>query len=238
MNQRHKFGELQTPLEKAVSLISTFMDMDNVVLGGGTVLAYRWDHRYSTDLDFFTNQDIRSGMPFYSTMLGEQEENGKIENLALIQDAIFFEIDGTPVSLFEPARRMTKNEPNQKVEELGLWLDTSAEILANKIAGRMLNKTQFNQRDLYDICVAKIQDDASLNEALTVTSTPILSFPIDELRDKLNTPNFGLDDRYKSLIDPKYTDIAENLADCAMSVLSGETHDILKRHINPLPDRK
>lgn len=45
-------------LARVAPLLSTWFGENGCVLGGGTVLAARWRHRVSTDIDLFT--DIRN----------------------------------------------------------------------------------------------------------------------------------------------------------------------------------
>ena len=49
--------EISDALALFVEIASPFGVMDHALLGGGTVLAARWGHRLSVDLDFFMRQE-------------------------------------------------------------------------------------------------------------------------------------------------------------------------------------
>ncbi len=44
-------------LARVAPLIGAWFGRDGCVLGGGTVLAARWHHRVSTDIDLFTERE-------------------------------------------------------------------------------------------------------------------------------------------------------------------------------------
>ena len=53
MRSLHFPESLAGALDEFVEAMSPFGVFEDALLGGGTVLAARWQHRVSTDLDFF-----------------------------------------------------------------------------------------------------------------------------------------------------------------------------------------
>ena len=62
-------GNPGTVLARLAPLLSSWLGADGCVLGGGTVLAARWQHRVSTDIDLFTDHQR-----YRDAIVGRREE--------------------------------------------------------------------------------------------------------------------------------------------------------------------
>ena len=157
-------------LDAAYPVLSASLKDSNVVLGGGTALEARWKHRGSTDVDLFiqnesdhnviyTNrEEFRSaakGIPGYQAATigvdgGELEFIDRVGSVSWIRRSA---ITATPVS-------------NQFAIGTGIFLETSAEILAKTLHYRILGAHQHMPRDIYDLAWAAGFDPESCSEAL------------------------------------------------------------------------
>ena len=149
-------------------------------LGGGTALAARWNHRHSTDVDIFVepvpyrhfhwntggrfNLDLTAAAP--------------VDRLVIGRDGAYFSFQGLPghVSV-APALHGLPLDPRSADTVAGtdLPLETTAEILAKKLAFRMALKKELVRRDLYDIAFARERDPTALQTALDALRTDELT---------------------------------------------------------------
>ena len=191
----------------APSLMSAFEEECSLVLGGGTVLASRWNHRVSTDLDFFLHGD-EVLIPRYIRAAGEKLASipQVFENLVVHPRHLSFVCMGTQTSVFSTASLMHMSTSEEE-SSTALPLDTTEEILAKKLSGRIMGLGDILIRDLYDICVASRLDPASYAKALTVLTNEELQDIAAELTSFISNPSKDRD----LLIDPTFKNLGENV---------------------------
>jgi len=141
-------------------------------LGEGTALAARWNHRRSTDLDFFSSGEaidtlFYGGFHKVSEVIGDCRRDGIVSpGIAQLvrRTVLHFEIDGVPVSI----GRVDSFHGDQSGEAealTGIELAASTDILHKKLLYRTLVNESPLDRDVYDYFVARRKDSASFLEA-------------------------------------------------------------------------
>ena len=141
------------------------LNHEDIAIGGGTVLAARWQHRQSTDIC------LTVPPPAF------ERESGRMAELlkaAAVTDVLHgrgwltgicangeFSISTTPPLLRSPAK------PADHEGRFGILLEPTAEILGRKLRLRMYNNGEFVSRDFYDICTAHERDPSALDQALS-----------------------------------------------------------------------
>lgn len=236
-------GDLKSQLNIAVKVLSRCFEHESLVLGGGTVLASRWAHRLSTDLDFFMEPSVfRSALSAsgnaVETRLREFVHNGEIEALDIHPRTLGFEVEGTQVSLFT-THTITEGQPSQREVNTEIWLETTEEILAKKLFGRILNLGQFTLRDFYDLSVARLKDRTALENVVSKLTAHEKEEIIIELSHWRSSPNIKDAQKSSPLLNAAFGDIAANLWVCAESVFKGnDLHPVMLKYIEKdLPDR-
>ena len=158
---------------RAVKFLDHLCDRSEYVVGGGTALAARWDHRHSTDIDCFMNPE--SYRRAYEKNGGRLQ--GALETLADTYQLL--EKDCGPGGItvvfadlgefsLAPSRLLTAAPLSDECErQTGLRLEHTAEILAKKMRLRMM-AGRLVQRDAYDLVVASVKDRESFNMAFDV----------------------------------------------------------------------
>lgn len=203
-------------LAQFVEAVTPFGVVDNALLGGGTVLAARWHHRLSTDLDFF--------LPYakFNDSIVEHERE-----LADALREVAFGTLVTPLHMqcvmkdsevevsVSVASHSTEDamEPSERAEG-GVRTQSSSAILTGKMAGRMMRQGRVTVRDVYDLCVAERRDVGALMAAAKTVPAGALVRTAEMLETDLEGSR-----RMKPLIDPAHSDIAENLASHGRRVL-------------------
>ena len=141
----------------------------HLCLGGGTALAARWGHRHSTDLDFFIRPDpyarlYQNHLQFERDLAATTGGPGKF---AVRPDGAHILLaDGSEISLSTPPSFTHDPRSDDTIRGTLVPLETSIEILAKKVGGRILGNNIFLPRDLYDLAVARHYDPGSLDRAL------------------------------------------------------------------------
>ena len=171
-------GELRLPAEPsealqiAMPIFERWRSRDLLELGGGTALAARWQHRYSTDVDLFINASAyRSIETKHSesivVALVKYEERRILRQFEVNRGFLEFVTEYGAVSLMTIPRVLTtKSQSTPDYERhTKVRLESTSEILAKKIIGRILGKGVFYGRDAYDIAVAGMYEP----EALEIT---------------------------------------------------------------------
>ena len=149
-------------VEAAVRILSAWIDVEHLRLGGGTALEAHWHHRASTDLDFFAHGTHADAL-FYERaedMVADLERlavDGAISsrNIRLTgRNIIHFHIGDTPVSLGRTD--MFHDDPCEEVEaKTGVVLSGIKDILAKKMCDRLGHNQLATERDAYDFIVAR-----------------------------------------------------------------------------------
>ncbi len=157
----------------------------HLCLGGGTALAARWHHRHSTDIDYFIKSEP------YALLYANVDPFSRDLNRAtgglreLTTGPAFARIilaDGGEISVSTTPGFTGNPRSDDTVRGTQISLETSAEILARKIGGRILGNNTFVPRDLYDIAVAQHYEPEALPRALQPFSPDQLADIRAELR--------------------------------------------------------
>jgi hypothetical protein len=139
--------------------------MPDVIIGGGTVLMFRFEHRLSKDIDFFMHdaQWLSVLTPRLNdataAMTTTYQEQGNSLKLVMPRGDIDFIVSG-PVS---------DAQATDTLAFMGrtFLLETTEEILAKKLFHRAAH---FQPRDVFDFAVAIERDEASAARALAAAA--------------------------------------------------------------------
>lgn len=196
-----------------VEFLDQWLDRNSLVLGGGTVLAARWNHRYSTDIDLFMNQALYRDVINSGNWRNIGRQLNKLETQSVVKDvrvypAGFSLVTRTgPVSLFGTSTLTQKAITSELECTTGIATESSAEILIKKIRARMINNTEYVARDLYDVVVAYMTDRRALNDALgNLHQTELDSLKYDVKSGDADVVNL---DR---ILEPKYSELTDSLS--------------------------
>lgn len=190
-------------------------------LGGGTALAMRWAHRHSTDVDLFTDGPPYARLYERRRVLErELEDRGIPLNAARIRPRnLKILLQDSEVTLFSGGPMLPGLPPSgDTVRGTRVELEGTAEILAKKLAGRMLDTPrQLLERDLYDFAVADRLDPEAVKTAMRAIDTSDLRQLHTELK---NLPQ-GWAGRTKQrrLIRPVYREEAADPSRFAAAVV-------------------
>ena len=224
---------LPEQLEAGLGWIATFLDRwlprSSYVIGGGTILAARWQHRLSTDIDLFAEEQALSHAlkPNTWSEIGEALDReaacGTISELVLSPTGFSFIIPNGPISFYS-IPHLTPNAISDEREDFtGIYAERSVEILFKKLRGRMVNAGGYVARDLYDVVVCYGVDRASFDGAMAALS------PLE--RDSLRYDVQRSDTRVRDLdrvLNPRYPDLVANLE--RFNLVAGE---ILAENVTP-----
>ena len=148
----------------AVRILSSWMPVEHLRLGGGTALEARWHHRSSTDLDFsFAPGTEPSGWAFLKDSdairmdLHALARDGVIARDSVVMvgtNHIQFMVGDVPVSFV--GTEAFHGDPCDEVEdETGVILGATRDILTKKMYNRLGVNRVATVRDAYDFAVAR-----------------------------------------------------------------------------------
>ena len=136
-------------------------------LGGGTLLAARWGHRLSTDIDVFL--DERSGLgalnPRRDMGLTKAMEDAGAERLSVEDRSLKYQFRAGRVEIAQLDPRPKVGHEIALVEGWRIPALRNTQILAGKLGGRGLRSPA---RDIFDIAVAGLKDPDALEEAVNL----------------------------------------------------------------------
>ena len=181
-----------TAVGAAVDVLSMWIDVGHLRLGGGTALEARWHHRSSTDLDFFFSPgDAPSSVLFHKDFddirmdLHRLVRDGVISKDGVLlngTDHIQFRIGGTPVSFVRT--QSFHDDPCEEVEHVtGVILSGTRDILAKKMFNRLGINRLTTERDAYDFAVARTLAPDDLAYAWAIMSDDMKRGAIRAYRD-------------------------------------------------------
>ena len=147
--------------------ISETLPMEHLSFGGGTVLAARWNHRTSTDVDLFATPAA------WEALSDEQHEQiearlQKVDGYAAERSwsgphQLYAEIRGTEATVLPRLPGPVPPTGEQRyLSGTELRLQGNAEILHGKMRHRLTDQYVVAVRDAYDICSAAIHDPEAL----------------------------------------------------------------------------
>ena len=138
--------------------------------GGGTVLAARWRHRISYDVDLFCRPETYEALDAAAharieravrTIPGCDHGRTWCEPLAL-----YAEINGVAATVL-PRSTGPAHERQSELTGTRLRLQNTEEILYGKIFQRLYGTATITVRDVYDVASAARHDGAALRRVLT-----------------------------------------------------------------------
>ena len=199
-------------LAKVAPTLLAWLGPQGCVLGGGTVLAARWGHRVSTDIDLFTDHQR-----FTERVASRREEvAAALETLVADAGEGAVEVERGwlrvhfregPAALMTIPRPTVRDAYTEYVRGTDIPTESTAEILARKLQSRILDLGVFTDRDLYDLLVARERDAEALRRVLASVTDAERAAIASELR--------VLPDRWSSgepVREPDYPDLLDNLA--------------------------
>ena len=153
-----------------VPLARAFGGENHLRLGGGTALAARWHHRHSTDVDIFVEPEPyrhfhwNTGGRFHLDITAA----APVDRIIIGRTGAYISFQGLSGHVSVAPVRGLPADPRSPDTVAGtdLPLETTAEILAKKLAFRMAVEKELVPRDLYDIAFARARDPAALQAAL------------------------------------------------------------------------
>ena len=186
------------------------------------MLAARWNHRRSFDVDLFCEPTVYG-------RLTRQERTAIERAIGRIGDcskertwcediATYTEIGQIEATVLPRAVVMEPDEPT-RLAGTELALLGNSQILYAKIARRMYRSGEIAVRDAYDLATAALHDPASLAAAREHTSPRVLS-TVSAIVEAL--PDGWSQDDIMALIEPKYRWSEQELGDRLLAALEAE----------------
>lgn len=131
-------------LEAGVKFLDQFWDRSQYEIGGGTVLAARWHHRHSTDVDCSMNEETfrlvyENDSSSMISSLEERKDIGALQDKELQSRVLVLDFTDLGQLSLVAGNRLTRSCQVQECEvSTGIRLEPT-EILAKKIAFRVLD---------------------------------------------------------------------------------------------------
>ena len=201
-------------------VLSEFIAPEFLSFGGGTVLAARWRHRRSLDVDLFCGPSAYDGLG----LTGRERLEAAIRAIpgcaeeATLCDSIaaYVEIDGLEATLL-PRTTVIESARPTRLAGTRLALQSSAQILYAKIARRMYASGEIAVRDAYDLACARRFDLSALQCALG----NIDPREVHVVREIIRTIPVGrlIDDEVKPVIEPCFEWTGETLKEVVLEAL-------------------
>jgi len=228
---------LPDQLEAGLNWIAEFLDQwlprSSYAIGGGTVLAARWEHRLSTDIDLFSDERQLSDALEPNTWrelsesLNQRATIGAISDLVLSPTGFSFNTPTGPISFSSMPRETANAISREREVSTGIYAEHNAEILFKKLRGRMVNSSRYVARDLYDSIVCYELDRESLNEAMHTLS----ALERDSLRYDVQKGDTRVRDLNR-ILSPRYPGLVADLE--RFNLVAGE---ILAQNVSASADR-
>ena len=226
-----------------MDLIGPLFRDSGLRIGGGTILAARWNHRRSTDIDLFTDanaagefrkKDIAAFRKFCEDLCS-QVDMGTVSELKILDHGCSFLGPFGPVSL-HASRRFTRNVLGQREEHYtGLPTESTREILFKKLYGRVIRMVSYLGRDMYDFIVAYMVDPASLNQALNkLQELNALHY----LHQDAQAGDIRAEE-FDRVLEPRYPQLLKNtnqFNEITAAILSQQVSDHMKERLDSIRD--
>lgn len=186
-------------------------------LGGGTVLAARWAHRKSTDVDIFlpANSGIAALDPrwnprFTNTMNALGASRVEVQDRSL---KFSFAIGRIEITQLDPIPDMPL-EP-VVVDDRDMTVYRNSQILTGKLYGR---GKRLPPRDIFDIAVARHEDPSALRTAVNYLDSNLHAEILHTIR--MDAESYA-EDAADAIIEPaeRWTDLLRGGAARAMEAL-------------------
>ena len=210
-------------------LLVRFLGEGACRLGGGTVLAARWGHRHSTDVD------LSLGWDAFHKRLFERRHAFADEVRALSPAFVQILEAGCLIGLREAEVSLTvardaTGQPlsGDRVEGSRVPVESTAEILARKLRLRMLGQGLYLPRDMYDIAVARERDPAALATALETMDAGqrrLLVNAVEGVPEDLT-----IEQERKGVASPAYPNLARHAREAACAIIARGPEPLRNRH--------
>ena len=130
-------------------------EWSTLILSGGTVLAMRWNHRHSTDLDFVVEEDEPPDAGALRKHLEALQRRGRIDVWRYARRrSVMLTAGGVRLSFVFEGR--DAGVPTAGRTALDIRCESPAGILSRKLFGRVLDSGQMVSRDFYDFAWAAL----------------------------------------------------------------------------------
>ena len=201
----------------AVDILSAWLPVEHLRLGGGTALEARWHHRSSTDLDFF----FSLGTVRPSALFLKDFEDIRMDLHRLVRDGVIlpdrvvlngtnhiqFVIGDVPVSFVRT--EMFHDDPRNEVEhDSGVVLCGTKDILTKKMYNRLGVNRLATQRDAYDFAVARTLAPDELAYAWSAMTDDMKRNTVAAYRALAQG---DAESRSRAIDKPRYGEVASNL---------------------------
>ncbi len=204
------------------NVLSEFISPEHLSFRGGTVLAARWGHRVSLDVDLFCT-------PGAYDALGRSElerleaaikaiPGCKAESTWCDSIGTYAEIDGTEVTVLPRSFNLDPLHTT-RLAGTGLALHSNVDILYGKIVRRMYEAGEIATRDLFDIVCAREFDLPSLRAALGRADPRNIETVQDIIQQKISGDRL-LNDKVKPLVEPHFQWTGEAFKEAVIDALS------------------
>ena len=170
MKAERLHGSLHAVAVATGTAIGSVIEPAWLSIGGGTVLAARWSHRRSTDVDFFCESAAYADLDENRRMQLEDALRTvpgiEAETLWCDPIATWCTVRNTEVTILPRTRvRALAAAGSTSLDSTRIELQANAEVLYGKIVRRMLQAEEVHVRDVYDIVYAAEHDRESLEAA-------------------------------------------------------------------------
>ena len=195
----HKYAVEPTTLE-LLKIICRQQQLNSFALGGGTSIALRGGHRFSVDLDFFTNLPYDNGT-VYKTITSKWP---KAELLFEQNQTMMFIVEGIKVDFV--LYPFEWNYPFETIEEARLI--NLRDIIPMKLQAI---SNRFSKKDFWDIDF--LLNEFSLNEMLNIFKTKFPAIDTGYIIHSLT--NFEAAEKEEDpicIISRKWEEVKSNLA--------------------------
>ena len=154
---------LAEPLQPLSVAFGRLLPDLKVVVGGGSVLAARWFHRHSTDIDMFVSPEAMARLLgeqnlMYAAVAAHLKGVTRTVSLDAFSGFLAGDLDGTTFSLAASEFVRDDRPSSETVAGTHFHAATNEEVVAGKIRGRLHRRgdkpVEAPVRDLYDIAVA------------------------------------------------------------------------------------
>ena len=207
-------ADLSNLLDIAYRFSTQFIPAAELSIGGGSVLAARWNHRESFDIDlsvsrFAVTRHAASRPNLFFSLVEADEELHSGYLRADLAHVLCQDLTHSFSWLFAPP--LTSSPLSQESDpHHRLPMDSSAEILAKKLYYRMGEHGRYLPRDLYDLAWASIHEPVTFAESASILIPHQRSQITRHLRSL--PPNVMLQTRSEQLLNPADCTLADDAA--------------------------
>ena len=170
-------GVLALPPVPAATLHSVdgwlweYLPRHELVLGGGTVLAARWEHRESTDVDLFTPPGAVDGAEWriaaLAAVVDDRMRAGELTDALVAKRHLRLTLNKPAGELTVFTGQDATAQPVARDETAaGFAVHSVEEILTRKLRFRVHGLGDFTQRDFYDFAVAALVEPDAMARVL------------------------------------------------------------------------